>query len=139
MFYGNYNRTNPLDTIEGYVLEAFANLRKAGFIARNKFSCCGGCASCEIATHVEKKDKPISGAVFTTRQDWKGKYSKTVYIKYGAVTLTSGRQFGFDSKTVGRAVVEACNDAGLTVVWSGSTDECIEVHLPPTVANRFGR
>lgn len=42
------------------ILKAFASLRKQKYIARANFSCCGTCASSEIATAVgDLKENPL--------------------------------------------------------------------------------
>lgn len=116
---------------------AFKSLRAAGFVARQNFECCSGCAGCAIADDVGAKGKWIPGCVFTTRQDMNARAldaldrdsSRGVFLKFGPVTAGS-TVYGFDTQTVGRVVREACEAAGLEVEWDGRRWSCIEVRVP---------
>lgn len=124
---------------------AFKALRKAGFIAKQSFSCCGSCAGYDIATQVKEmtpaKQAKVKGTVFYTRQDaanlrgderrwpYRGGSSK-LFLAYGPVSVHEVGEFGMPTEAAGQAVVEALKASGLEVEWSGSPDEKIVVVLP---------
>ena len=109
---------------------AFAALRKQGFIARQRFSCCSGCAGSELATYVGEmpaaKRAKVRGVVFYTRQDFANK-SKFLHIKYGPVDSAKVGKVGLPTVEVGQAVFEALRAAGLNPEWDGSPDKTIIV------------
>ena len=117
---------------------AFRALRSAGFVARQNFQCCSGCASCEIAGDVAAKGKWIPGCVFTTKQDMSAESLRLIdrargehgiWLKFGPVEA-DGVVYGFDTITVGRVIVEACEAVGLEVAWDGTAATCINVKVP---------
>ncbi len=129
--------------IQKKIAAAFAVLRRAGFIAKNRFMCCSGCVGAEIACQIRDTGSNPLGLVFTTQQDF-GKYSPAVrgnvHVKFGPVSIygdggTEPRCVGLDSVTIGRIVVEALEEQGLHAEWNGSPDVCIRAQLAPTPAS----
>jgi hypothetical protein len=117
------------------VTQAFKNLRKQGFIARQQFSCCGSCAGYAIATDVaamtEAKRSKVKGAVFFTRQDVAElrRGAEGFYLKFGQVDPTGIGPIGLSTVEVGKAVVAALSTVGLKFEWSGDEHECIWVEV----------
>lgn len=123
--------------------KAFQALRKQGFIARQNFSCCNGCAGGEIATEVEAKidagklREDFKGVVFYTRQQRMITESKRattiqkVHLSFGPLGTTKHGELGISTKEAGDLVAEALKDAGVTFEWDGSPDQCILVDPCP--------
>ena len=118
---------------------AFKTLRKHGFVARQNFSCCGGCASCEIAENVsempEKRRGKVRGAVFFTRQDWSRLFEgpswindpKVLWVAYGQVDTQAHGPIGLSTEEVGLALGMALQAEGLNVEWTGDANERVKV------------
>lgn len=124
------------DTSKNKLNAAFRSLRKEGFIARQSFSCCGSCAGYELATAVsempEAKRARVKGVVFYTKQDaanlrWK---PTSLFLAYGPLDTQAHGEIGLPTETVGAAVVQALNAAGLATRWDGTASAKIEVVLP---------
>lgn len=123
--------------------KAFKALRKQGFIARQNFSCCNGCAGNEIANEVEAKidagklREGFKGSVFYTRQQRMITESKRttiiqkVYLSFGPLDTSKHGEKGVSTKEAGDLVAEALKDAGVTFEWDGSPDQCILVDPCP--------
>ena len=113
--------------------DAFKALRKAGFIARQNFMCCGNCASHALAAHIKGmtplKRERVKGAVFYTRQNTAAfrRRDSQIYLAYGPVGVQGLGTFGRDASEVGTAVVEALKAAGLEVEWDGNPGNKIVV------------
>lgn len=109
--------------------QAFSSLRKQGFIARQRFMCCGSCASAELCNQVEKMSEKrrakVKGVVFTTRQD----RGRTLFIKHGPLETTGCGTIGLTEGEVGRLVYEALAHQGLQPKWDGNPRSCIEVQV----------
>ena len=114
--------------------EAFAGLRKAGFIARQRFSCCSGCAGAEIAQDVakmpEKSRQSIQGSVFYTRQGMSDR-EDSCWINYGPVEVYGVGTFGRPATEVGQAIVKQLTEVGLSYEWDGSGETSIRVVATP--------
>jgi len=104
--------TTTIDTAAA-VASAFASLRREGFLARQRFLCCGGCAGARLANGVERmsaaRRAKVAGAVFFTRQD--------------AAAFEVGRP----TVEVGRALAAALRANGLEVEWDGNELSCVVV------------
>jgi len=124
--------------------KAFRALRKQGFIARQNYSCCRGCAGNEIANQVTAKidagklKDTFKGAVFTTRQDQMFEESRygsltihKVYLAYGPVDTAKHGEQGVSTKEAGDLVVAALKEAGVSFEWDGDGDSCILVNPCP--------
>ena len=108
------------DDVKDALTEAFKAMRKDGILARQNFSCCGGCASYELGTKLEEAKaagKPKVGTVYYHRQDAEGlRRDGTVYLGFGAGRGSSDD----DSRLVACKALEALNDAGLKTEWDGT-------------------
>ncbi|MFE3151465.1 DUF6891 domain-containing protein [Streptomyces sp. NPDC059218] len=99
---------------------AFARLDRGGITAREHFTCCRSCGMSEIWGDGQEDAR---GFVFFHTQCTESAASgHGLSLYYG----------GFDGEPhdtalVGREVVEALGDAGLTVEWDGSPDKAIEL------------
>ncbi|MGW2176899.1 DUF6891 domain-containing protein [Streptomyces sp. NPDC001732] len=99
---------------------AFARLEGDGITARENFTCCRSCGLAEIR---DAGREDARGFVFFHMQG-----AESVASGYG-LSLYYG---GFDrseetTAAVGREVVRALDEAGLTVEWDGSPDTAINV------------
>jgi len=113
--------------------KAFREAGKRGLVARQNFSCCGGCASSELGSMATARGK--DGVVYYHRQDAErlrpsGRYGRNpgadhVYLGYGSV-------HDGDAATVdvGNKVCEALARAGLAYEWDGGAATRIKVLLP---------
>lgn len=135
----------------------FKALRKAGFDARQRFTCCSSCACAQIANEYRERfkknpeDKKLKslGFVFNHAQD---QYSERelermadrgetveVPLRYGPVEATGdGWDFngppvpplvtvGLPIKEIGERIVEVCKSIGMEYVWDGDPDKVIYV------------
>lgn len=101
---------------------AFKALRKQGFIARQSFMCCGGCA-CAGIHDLAKKSSParqarFKGGVYYHKQDADSmrRYGQ-LYVGYGAL---EGMPASLTTEEVGKAAVAAFEAAGFEVEWNGN-------------------
>lgn len=116
--------TNP-------VANAFAALRKQGFIARRNHMCCGGCSGAAIVADVEKmpaeKRVKIAGAVHYNRQS--GAHfadGGDLYVSFSPVKIDDV-EYGRPQVEIGRALVDALRTAGAPVEWTGNPLDCVIV------------
>lgn len=132
--------------------KALALVRKQGIIARQKYKCCTGCASCAIAVEVAEKvtkdarvkDK-IKGAVFFSKQGgffsapkWSG--PTTCFVHFGQVETSEHGPIGLPSLEVAKILVECLKEVGLAYEWDGTEDKCVEVlFTPPVPLTSFAR
>lgn len=134
--------------MNGYIVDkinaAFKNLRKTGYVARQSFSCCCGCAGYEIATYLKehpKKADKFRGSVFYTRQDrqhWEEmcgmggrgyrRHSDEagVWLAFGSVEV-DGKELGVPTQQCGEEIVAALREQGCEVEWDGKGESRIFV------------
>ena len=89
---------------KGLIAKAFDELRRAGYVCRSAFMCCGTCAGYAISQMPKYHGK----AVFFHRQDDE------------QLRETNSTYLGWEGK--GEEIAEAMKKAGLTVEWDG--DAC---------------
>lgn len=122
--------------------KAFAQLRKAGFVAKQNFSCCGSCASYEIATAHAKLSKAkrakVRGAVFYHAQDNEVfKRGRRVYprgeerlfISYGTIEARGCEPTVLTMKEVGAFLVQVLRENGIECKWDGDPSIRVEVKV----------
>lgn len=114
-------------------------------VAKQEFSCCGGCASYEIscdygALRDAGKGEDIAGAVFYHKQD-RDTLRRTgkLYLRFGQITYqdlgqaTSPLQPKYRTKLsteeVGQLACRELATTGLPYTWNGKANECILVDL----------
>jgi hypothetical protein len=108
--------------------QAFAALEAAGIVARQNFTCCSTCGHYEIGDEIKaakRKKRPVAGYAFYHMQDTEsavGGYG--VFIKYDTLTDDPEKK-----AAVGRRIVEAVEQAGLTAEWNGDPDTAVLVKL----------
>lgn len=115
--------------------DAFKEMRKAGLIARQNFSCCGGCAGYEIATDVTRiidknpeKKNSIKGACFYHRQNNEDKVrGDNFYLHFGSIDTTKYGEVGLSTVSVGGLVCEILSMHHVPFRWNGKLEECIEI------------
>jgi hypothetical protein len=112
--------------------EAFRQMRRAGLVARQNFSCCGSCAGYELTTDVaampDKKRAKVKGVCFYHRQDAdRLNAGRDLYLGYGPVESREHGQIGLETAQVGRLVTSCLTQAGLTWEWDGTASQRILV------------
>jgi len=112
--------------------EAFKALRKHGFIARQNFMCCGGCAGNKIAYEAEKlvdQGKTVAGGVFYHKQAGDNlREGRSFYVNFGRIESMKHGEIGtMTDEEIGRLVVKEFEAARLRVVWEGNTNTAILV------------
>lgn len=119
------------------VARAFEQLRLAGFIARERFFCCSGCAlsalTSELKTMPKKERAKVRGVVFYHEQDdeaWQRNGRRiNLYIRFAEAETDEKKQSDAATITVGNAAVAAFKAAGLSVLWDHKASTCIQVVL----------
>ncbi|MEV5204043.1 hypothetical protein [Streptomyces sp. NPDC053720] len=100
--------------------QAFSRLDGGGITAREHFTCCRSCGLAEIR---DAGRKDARGFVFFHAQG-----TESAASGHGLTLYYGGFGEAADETAfVGREVVEALGDAGLTAEWNGSPDEAIEL------------
>ncbi|MFD5536516.1 DUF6891 domain-containing protein [Streptomyces sp. NPDC127079] len=101
---------------------AFAALEREGIVARQDFACCRSCGLSEIGAEARDADR-TRGFVFFHHQGTRGAAEgRGLSLYYGGFDGSAGT-----TEAVGRAVVAALVDAGLSAVWDGKPDKAIEL------------
>ena len=100
---------------------AFKAMREQGLLARQNFSCCGGCAGYSLVRMaVKKKQKgvEVKGCAFYHAQDNQNKRDgDNFYIGYGPLDTTEFGTIGLTDVEVGKIVVECLTAAGVETEW----------------------
>lgn len=106
-------------------------MRKAGLIARQNFSCCGGCGGGELETLWLQRGRKAKGGVFYHSQAAarlrKGDDLNLIYGQFDATVEGVQQKSEFDTTKTGEVVVQCLRDAGLVVEWNGDPDRTVEV------------
>lgn len=134
----NWDATPTLSELPGKepLNLAFAELRRAGLIARQSYLCCGSCACAGIADLARRAAargrKPL-GAVYYHRQDAESAGEDGgLYLGFGFPDddALGGEEDGqAATRRVGALVRETLERYRLRVEWDGSPDERIFVVL----------
>ena len=104
----------------------FKALRKQNLIARQRFSCCGGCASSEIGQDLKKPENQAKrGGVYYHRQDADRLVDGYVYLGYGARVDDPSEK----DREVGMIILACAAEAGLAVIWNGSPRQRLRIIL----------
>jgi hypothetical protein len=97
---------------------AFAELDRAGIVARQHFSCCGTCGSHDIHGEVERARKAgtaTRGFTFFHVQDTEHAVNgESLYLSYGSVSKDKG-----ESVAIGHEVFDVLSRHGFSPVWNG--------------------
>jgi len=113
------------------VRRLFRRLRKRGILARMNFSCCGGCASGELAELLKPQH---GGGVYFHQQDADAfdgeRLTAPLYIGYGAAPNGAGK-IEDRAALIGRLVKAEAERIGLLVKWDGDTNTRIAL-IPTT-------
>lgn len=112
--------------------KAFANLRKAGFVARQNFTCCASCAADQIRQDVLKmpveKRAKVRGMVYYHHQDAANmRRDGKLFVRYGQIALDGWDTTPLIDAEVGEAVFKAFREVGLIPAWDGDPFRCVEV------------
>tara|TARA_R100000655_G_scaffold65695_1_gene104116 strand:+ start:1141 stop:1494 length:354 start_codon:yes stop_codon:yes gene_type:complete len=97
------------------IKNAFAKLRKLGWVARMNFSCCGSCGCMELEDKYKLKDG--DKFVFYHRQ------GADNLKAWGRVNLIWG-----SSVENGSELVDVLDEYNLLPVWNGSVDRTVRIH-----------
>jgi hypothetical protein len=97
---------------------AFAELDRAGIVARQHFSCCGTCGAHDIHDEMDQAEKagtPSRGYTFFHVQDTEHAVrGESLYLSYGAVDKDRTA-----SLAIGHEVVTVLGRHGLSPAWNG--------------------
>ena len=126
--------------------ELFRLLRKEGLIARQNFSCCGGCAGYELAEEYAAarkagKGQKIKGVVFYHRQDADTlRRTGATYVRFGKILSYgdtppnadgSPRKPQFETPLsdveVGEIMKRCLDQVGLEYSWNGDPSQCFYI------------
>lgn len=105
--------------------EAFAELDRAGIVARHNFTCCQTCGHAEIGFEIDDTEchRPVYGYVFYHQQDTENAVAcGDLHLAYGAVDGTESA-----SVEIAYAVVDTLRRHGLDVQWNGMIQKRIRV------------
>ena len=116
---------------------AFKAIRKRGFIAKQNFLCCGGCASgqiysdfCKLHNSNNKKAEATIGFVFYHRQntsDLMNNRCKGFHLAYGSLEIQDKVITKISMKEAGVIVTEELSKQGIKFEWNGDPDKKIMV------------
>ena len=110
--------------------DMFKALRKQGYIARQNFMCCGGCASAALSDKLDEakaKGKPKLGAVYYHHQDAEpDRMAKGVHLGFGVGDDSTNEQ----DEAMGIRIIAAAYEQGLAVQWNGKASTRVWVVLP---------
>ncbi|QGV80970.1 DUF6891 domain-containing protein [Streptomyces ficellus] len=102
------------------ISRAFAALDARGIVAREHFTCCRTCGTAEIGAEA---DDDARGFVYFHSQCTQGAAAgQGLFLLYGGFDGSAGT-----TAAVGREVVAALGDEGLTVDWDGSPERAVVV------------
>lgn len=136
----------PYDTLKSRIQKAFAKLRALGYICRSNFWCCQSCACADIA-QMKKYDANNSKYVFWHRQDTEGYKACAANYKNDIQRNERLRRRVAEGKAYdlskihdpelpilylawdgdGEVIEAVLEEAGLTVIWDGTTGKRIAV------------
>lgn len=124
--------------------DAFKALRREGMIARQRFMCCGGCASAAIADDFKAmpadRRAKVAGAVYFHKQDAdRMDDGGTLFVRFGRVAPDGVEPSRGTTEWVGAVAVARLREAGLRVVWDGRAESCIEVKPVKPNARQLAR
>jgi hypothetical protein len=117
----NWPRPTDCDRLDW----AFAELDRAGIVARQNFTCCSTCGHCEIWDEIEqaREEHPVEGYAFYHMQDTESAVAGGgLFLAYGAVE--NGEEALI---AVGRKIVLAMERSGLRTEWNGKTNTRIQI------------
>jgi hypothetical protein len=107
---------------------AFADLEKAGIVARQNFSCCGTCGVAEIDDEIKQRQKKggqLFGYAFYHVQDTENAVDGGgLYLNYGATEDGEAAALA-----IGKEIVKTLNEFELKTEWNGSWDTRILVRV----------
>lgn len=119
---------------------AFEDLRRRGYLARQNFQCCGGCAGYAMAVRAEElheKGKRVMGTVFYHNQDNANlRDGEDFYLAYGELNTTKYGTLGRPNEEVGAEVVEVLRQNGISTEWDGNGATRILVKILPGSTGR---
>ena len=115
------------------ITAAFAALRKQGFLARQSYLCCGGCAVADLDTEANQGKRYVfyhrqAADAFIVKLAGRNVRTddlyRSLFLGWGKV----GDQVDeCEALAIGRAICAALEAEGLTVAWDGRLADCIEV------------
>ena len=119
---------------DGSLTTVFEALSDMGYIAREDFACCGGCAGYELTQLAEdaidrgRRAESIRGAVYYHRQDTERfAAGEDFCLGYGPLGSVKYGDLGLPTERVGREVVEVLGSHGVATEWDGDGDKRIKV------------
>lgn len=114
--------------MKALLTQAFKAIRRNKIVARQNFSCCGGCACSELGTILEKRTDQRGGVYYHRQDNDHLREDGVVYLGYGARPDSADDKA--ESEAIGREVVAALEAVGLVVTWNGDHYQRIMAALP---------
>lgn len=112
------------------VTEAFKQLRKRGFYAKQHATCCQTCAVDELPPASDKQQYYV---FYHQQDDESVKETGRLYLSYGALDDADDGE----AAPTGYLVFNALRDAGLTATWDGDVSQRIEVTINPDTTGKY--
>jgi hypothetical protein len=121
----------PLVTACDRIDAAFANLRKAGFVAIQAAggSIEEGMAMVEAACATEDEEDRWAFVFFHLEDIVKAIDHGCMKLEFGTIPLATGERGRWPAEIAGDIVVEALHEAGLTTLWDGTASKRIQVQM----------
>ncbi len=122
----------PMDTrnttdrpTRGSLHDAFGELNALGYLAREDFSCCSGCAGYELTELAVQAIK--AGRTAESIRGWIAQHEdaenfasdRDFYLAYGPMESTEFGMIGRSDEEVGREVVQVLAKHGVQTEWNG--------------------
>lgn len=112
--------------------KAFKELRAAGFLAFQNYSCCQSCAGAKLVGFVENATdearNKFKGVVYYHKQDGDNKKDgKDFYLAYGRIDHSKHGMIGLPTEEIGKTAVEVLNRNGIKTEWNGNAGTRIKV------------
>jgi len=127
----NQNQNRITDADKHAINEVFKAMRKRGYLAKQNYLCCMGCASAALATlgdTLKDHGKDPRGCVYYHRQDtehWKS--GKSLFLRFGNFDTIKYGEYGASMVTVGNELCEELMNQDLHFIWNGDPSMCVEV------------
>ena len=118
---------NEIAPVRSAVSNAFAALRKKGFIARVNFSCCMSCATYEL-TDMARARKKYRAVYWHRQDDAHFREGFPLHIRYFYLSPEDDdNDTSAEERTVGEQVAAALRNQNLRIDWDGNPNRTIQI------------